>query len=526
MQRNLNRLKNQTFDVLICGGGIYGAWTAYDAALLGLKVAIIDKGDWASGTSSASSKLIHGGLRYLETFDFTLVKKTLAEREMLLKAAPHRVWSLRFGIPVYESSRIGKLKLKIGLTLYDYLAGNLPAFQKHRRHSVTEFLEQFPFLSASSLTGGFSYLDAQTDDARFVLELIDGACSAGAVCINYCELTQLTKKNGIIDGAVLFDKTTNESIKLASTVVVDTTGRWSNKLLNENRDFRLSKGIHLVMPGILTDQALLLTAKADGRVFFMIPWYGRTLLGTTDTNYDGDIDNLAITSEDVRYLLTEANHVLATARWTEDDVIGKFAGVRVLPQSLLKNPSNISRDWSLQIMPNGLIRSLGGKFTSAREDAAVIVDKVCECLSIHRSCLTFGITLPWISDIDFNVLSNESMLEAKTLGIDDESAAWLIKRHGKRVGQIFQLCRENRELIERVTPELPFILADLVFCTRHEMVVHLDDLVRRRLPLTILAKLTVNDLTKIAAIAANILNWNSAKSTAEIEKCLLLYKAV
>ncbi len=519
MQRNFDRLKNRKFDLLVCGGGIYGAWTAYDAVLRGLNVAVVDKGDWASGTSSASSKLIHGGLRYLETFDFKLVKKTLAEREMLLRAAPHRVWPLRFGIPVFNDSRIGSFKLKIGLTLYDYLAGNLPAFQKHRHHSKAEFIERFPFLDSLSLKGGFSYFDAQTDDARFVLELIDGAISAGATCINYCEITEFIEKEGSIKGAILYDRTTNEKIEITTAVAVDTSGRWSSSLLRENKNRRLSKGIHLIMPSTLRDEALLLTAKSDGRVFFLIPWYGLTLLGTTDTNYDGDIENLPISTEDIRYLLTEANHVLATSKWTEHDIIGKFAGIRVLQHSNLNNPSSISRDWSLQMAPNGLLSSVGGKFTSAREDSSEIVDKVCEHLGIVKSCQTFGKAFPWISDTNFQFLQNDSMLKAKKLGIDDDSALWLVKRHGKRVENVLQLCEENRDLIARIKPELPFIAADLVFCARYEMSVHLDDLIRRRLPLMILAKLTTQDLSRLAGFAAEVLGWDTAKTDSEIERC-------
>ena len=175
MLRDFSKIKDRHFDVLICGGGIYGAWTAYDAALRGLKVAIVDQGDWACATSSASSKLIHGGLRYLESLDFKLVRKTLAERQMLLKTAPHRVWPLRFGIPVYKDSRLGSFRLNIGLSLYDFLADSVPKNQQYRRYPRNDFAGRFPCLDSTELQAGFTYLDAQTDDARFVLELIDGA---------------------------------------------------------------------------------------------------------------------------------------------------------------------------------------------------------------------------------------------------------------------------------------------------------------------------------------------------------------
>lgn len=517
MQRAFNRLYGQKFDLLICGGGIYGAWTAYDAALRGLTTAIVDKSDWAAGTSSASSKLIHGGLRYLETFDFKLVKKTLAERDMLLQAAPHRVWPLRFGIPSFKGSRLGKLQLKAGLSLYDFLANTLPASQKHRQYSKADFIGHFPFLDPTLLTGGFSYFDAQTDDARLTLELINGAYSAGATCVNYCEVKNFIEENGRIVGAVLQDNVTNEILEVSTRFAVDTAGRWSSLLSQKNDSCRLTKGIHLIMPGILKDEALLLTAKSDGRVFFMIPWYNRTLLGTTDTNYDGDIENVDISTKDIRYLLNEANYVLRTTQWTEQDIIGKFAGLRVLKQSHLSNPSNISRDWSFQIAPNGLLSSIGGKITSAREDAAEIVDTVCGYLEVNQPCQTFGKPFPWIGDTDYRILQKESLHTAKALGIDDESANWLLKRHGTRIQDIFKLCEENRQLITRIKPDLPLILADIVFCSRNEMSVHLDDVLRRRLPLMILANLSETDLSRLAGIVAENLGWDAEKTKMEIK---------
>lgn len=518
MQRDFNSLKNQKFDVLVCGGGIYGAWTAYDAALRDLKVAIVDKGDWACATSSASSKLIHGGLRYLETFDFKLVKKTLAERRMLLQAAPHRVWPLRFGVPVYKNSRIGSFRLKIGLALYDFLAGRTPKNQNHQCHSKTDFIKHFPCLDPAGLMGGFTYFDAQTDDARFVLELIDGARSAGAVCVNYCEVTELIEKNGQISSAILLDRISDETVAVDISQVVDTAGRWSPLFQDDKDCCRLTKGIHLIMPKILKDEALLLTAKMDGRVFFIIPWYGLTLLGTTDTNYDDDLENVSVTDEDIDYLLNEAKHVLKTVSWTEQDIIGKFAGIRVLQQSNNDSPSSISRDWILKTSQNGLLSSIGGKFTSAREDAAVIVDKLCERLGSHAPCLTFGKAFPWLSGTDYQTLLDISLPKAQTLGIDKESTLLLVRRHGNRVPEILQLCEDDLDLTKRIQPRLPFIMADLVFCARHEMVVHLDDLLRRRLPLLILAKITTEELTHLANVTAKILGWNARKTNAEISK--------
>ena len=520
MKRDFSQINNQHFDVLICGGGIYGAWTAYDAALRGLKVAIVDQGDWACATSSASSKLIHGGLRYLESLDIKLVRKTLTERQMLLKTAPHRIWPLRFGVPVYKDSRLGSFRLNIGLTLYDFIAGSVPDEQHYRRYTRSEFAERFPCLDSTGLKAGYTYLDAQTDDARFVLELIDGAQAIGAVCLNYCKVTRFIEKNSQLCGAEIKDQITGETVKVYADQLVNTTGQWSSSLQKEHPGSRLSKGIHLILPKILETEALLLTAKTDGRVFFIIPWYGLTLLGTTDTNYYGDIDHVTVEAEEVNYLLNEANRVLKTVNWTEQDIIGRYAGLRVLKSSSKSSPSSISRDWELITSKNGLHSSIGGKLTSAREDAACIVDALCRNLGVNESCKTFGKPFPWQPVGEYQQWADTTLKKAEALDIDAESAQWLLRRHGKRVTGVLELIKQDAELAKRITPVLPFIVADLVFCAQHEMVVHLEDLLRRRLPLLILSKMSRTELQRLTEIAAKALGWNHGTLNKECNLCM------
>ncbi|MGZ4968493.1 MAG: FAD-dependent oxidoreductase [Methylobacter sp.] len=513
MKRDFAQLAERHFDVLVYGGGIYGAWTAYDAALRGLKVAIVDQGDWASGTSSASTKLIHGGLRYLESLDFKLVRKALREREMLKKAAPHRVWPLRFGIPVFKGSRLNNLRLKFGLILYDFLAGVLCSGQAHKHFSRTAFAERFPCLSPALLTGGFTYADAQTDDARLVLELIDGALSAGAVCVNYCKVTDFIEVNGQVCGAKVLNKVDGKTATVYARQIVKATGQWTTDC-----NCRLTKGVHLILPKILDDEALLLTAKSDGRVFFIIPWYGLTLLGTTDTDYTGDVDQVCVEADEVSYLLTEANHVLNT-NWTESDIIGRYAGLRVLRQNANAEPSAVSRDWELKVADNGLLTSIGGKITSAREDAAQIVNRLCQNLGINECCKTNGRPFPWLPDEDYRLWADTVLLQAVTLGIDGESAQWLIRRHAKRVSMIFQLIEQDASLAKRITSSLPIIFADLVFCAGNEMVVHPDDLLRRRIPLLILARMTQSELSYLTEITAKTLGWDHAALINELGNC-------
>ncbi|MGR9087002.1 MAG: glycerol-3-phosphate dehydrogenase/oxidase [Gammaproteobacteria bacterium] len=519
MHRDFSAINGRHFDVLVCGGGIYGAWTAYDATLRGLKVALVEQGDWACATSSASSKLIHGGLRYLELFDFKLVRKALAERQMLLEAAPHRIWPLRFNIPVYRDSRIGRLKLTIGLMLYDWLAGATSERAAFHRFSAGNFAERFPGLNTEGLLAGFTYFDAQTDDARYVLELVDGALKHGGVCINFCKVTGLLKDEGRLTGADVTDQMTGETGAIRASLVVNTTGQWSSRLQSDVSDHRLSKGVHLVLPGIIGDEALLLTAKSDGRVFFMMPWYDSTLVGTTDNDFRGDPDRVAVEASDIDYLLTEVNRVVKGMSWRARDIIGCFAGLRVLKAAGQGRPSAVSRDWELKISDNGLLNSIGGKLTSARADAETIVDRLCSNLGLDRTGFTFAKPLPWRPEGHYDEWASQHSVRASDLGIDRDSARWLLRRHGNRVDEVFHLCEMKPELSQRVLPGLPFILADLVFCARREMVVRLEDLLRRRMPLLILARMSESDLHRLARLAATELNWDEEKLHREYLDC-------
>lgn len=519
MKRDFSQLASRQFDLLVCGGGIYGAWTAFDAALRGLRVAVVEQGDWACATSSASSKLIHGGLRYLESFDFKLVKKALAERQMLLAMAPHRIWPLRFGVPVYADSRVGTLQLKAGLTMYDFLAGNPGPDMAHRHLDKQSFAEHFPAIDTVGLKGGFTYGDAQTDDARLVLELIAGAMEAGAVCVNYCRLTGVIEEGGRVCGATVEDQLDHVGTKISAWQIVNATGQWTAATGQGRKWCRLDKGIHLVMPALLADEALLLTAKSDGRVFFMIPWYGLTLLGSTDADYGGDLDHVAVEPQEVAYLLAEANRYLKAA-WTERDIIGSFAGLRVMKRDDEAPPSAASRDWELKTADNGLHYSIGGKLTSAREDAACIVDTVCAQLGIAAPCATRNRMFPWAPKQDYAAWQVKVGAQASRLGIDRESAKWLIRRHGRRVVEVLQMVEDQAGLAGRITPELPFIFADLLYCARAEMAIHLEDLLRRRMPLSILAKLDESTLRRITEAVTPAMGWDEAAINMEIESCL------
>ncbi|GAB4116214.1 MAG: glycerol-3-phosphate dehydrogenase/oxidase [Sideroxydans sp.] len=517
MKRDFAALQGE-FDLLICGGGIYGAWTAYDAALRGLKVALVDQGDWASATSSASSKLIHGGLRYLETYDFRLVKKALRERRVLLDIAPHRVWPLRFGVPVYDDSRNGLLKLKAGLTLYDALAGFPPEAMRHHRFDAIRFSEHFPFLAASGLRGGYTYGDAQTDDARLVLELVAGAQAAGAVCVNYARLTAWNEAGGKVCGATVCDEESGATVTVQAQQCVSTSGQWLATNEAGRAWCRLSKGVHLVLPGLPTEEALLLTAKQDGRVFFLIPWYGRTLLGTTDTDYRGDVNRVAVETADIDYLLAAANGYLQR-QWTRQDVIASYAGLRVMKQSDAAHPSAASRDWEIRTAANGLHHAVGGKITSAREDVAVIVDAVCAQLGVATAGTSGERGLPWAPPADFAAWSVAVAARAQALGIDAQCAHWLLRRYGMRVARVLDIVAATPQRAARIVPDVPLIEADLLWSAQDEMAQHLSDLLRRRLPLLILARLDESTLRRCAEMIAPFAGWDAARIEQEIKAC-------
>jgi len=517
--RDSSTLTQGEFDLLVIGGGIYGAWTAYDAAKRGLKVAIVEQADWAAATSSASSKLIHGGLRYLETYDFKLVRKALAERNMLLTCAPHRVWPQRFGVPIYADSRTSFWLMKAGLMLYDALANFPPKILAHRSFTVAQFATKFPCLKTAHLTRGFSYGDAQTDDARLVFELIAGAQALGALCLNYCQFQQVITTNNVATGAQLHDVIRDEKLTVRARQIVNATGQWISTSALGKSWCRLSKGVHLTLRGGISNEALLLTAPQDGRVFFIIPWYGMTLLGTTDEDYLGDVNQLASTAADADYLLTAANHYLQT-QFTQQDIVARYAGIRVMQRSDAAHPSQLSRDWRLQTDGHGVHFSVGGKITSARVDAASIVDTVCKNLAIRTDCATANKPFPWTPAENFANWYQAQMQRAQQLKVDAESAHWLLHRHGKNAPLILDSILAAPDTAQRIVASVPFITADLCWCAQHEMIVHLDDLLRRRLPLLILAKLDATSLQDIAATIAPLLNWSDEKIKLEVQRCL------
>jgi glycerol-3-phosphate dehydrogenase len=528
MERDFGQLEAGPFDLLVVGGGVYGAWTAYDAALRGLRVALVEKDDWASGTSSASSKLIHGGLRYLEHGHLGLVRKTLVERRRLARLAPHRVRPLRFLLPSYRGDRVGPWRMRLGLWFYDRLAGADQPVPPHSALTPGEVL-RLADCEPEGLRGGFSFGDCGTDDARFVLEVVDGAQRAGAVVVNGAAARALLAANGRVGGAVVEDREGGATVEVRACATVCCAGPWTAGLSGTAGSSRavatrLTKGVHLVFPRLRTDHALVLHSNDDARVVFLIPWYGRTLLGTTDTDHHGDPGDARVEGADVTYLLERVSRALPRLGWSETDVVGSFAGLRTLPVTRDVDPSSVTREWHLVEPADGLFVPVGGKYTSARADATEAVDRVLRRAGRpRRRSPTEARPFPWSPEGPFDAWLDRTVREATGLGLDEETARSCALRHGSRSTRVLEHVEKDAALGRRIVAELPFCRAEVVHAVCSEMARTLDDVVRRRVPLVLLSRLTRETVQEIAELAGPHLSWDDVRRREEADSVMSRY---
>lgn len=386
----LAEFSKQTYDILIIGGGITGAATVRDAALRGLKVALIEKNDFAWGTSSRSTKLLHGGLRYLERFEFGMVREACRERELMLKLAPHLAHPRPFLYLQYKGYPEGMLKLRAGLTIYDLFSGN-PGERRHKMIKRDSLLEIEPHLNPDGLKGCGYYFDFLTDDARLTIETIKGGCEAGAHVANYMEAVGFVLENGRVAGVEAKDNVTGEAGTIKARQVINCGGPWVDKVrfLEEGvsgRRLRPTKGVHIVLSkkDFPLNHAVFLRSPRDNRVVWPIPALDSELVyvGTTDTDYDGPLDNVVATEDDIDYLLEVANHTIPGCNLGREHVIGTWAGLRPLisPEDA-RDASAVSREHEIFASPNGLLTIGGGKLTTARVMGEQVVDKAAEMLA-------------------------------------------------------------------------------------------------------------------------------------------------
>lgn len=480
-------LRRVRFDLVVVGGGIQGCGIARDAALRGLKVVLFERDDLAAGTSSRSSKLAHGGLRYLEQFRLGLVRESLRERHVLLQTAPHLVRKLPFLLPIYAGQRVGRGRLGVGLTLYDLLAGR-GGLGRHRMLSPAETLAREPRLRPEGLRGAALFYDAQMNDARLVIENAIDARAAGAQVWTRVEVEAVLAGRTRAEGVRAHDRVTGERFDVQANLVVNAAGPWYTQLLERQRlstptRLRLSRGTHLVVPSLTRGHALLLLARSDGRVFFVLPWKGRSLVGTTEVELTDPSQGQQATEAEIEYLLQESAHVLGDGGLRRDDVLCAFAGVRALIDGPEPNVGAVSREALIREEAPGLLGVLGGKYTTYRAVAERAVDRAVDLLghSTRKVCTTHLRALPGgrIADMNDYFAVAESML-VKKYKLPIETLRHLVGTYGSRHIDVLQVLQEDPALGIPIEDGYPFTPGELVHAVRHELALELEDLLWRR----------------------------------------------
>jgi glycerol-3-phosphate dehydrogenase len=484
VKRDVSALADTTFDLLILGGGITGSGVALDAALRGFRVALIDKGDFATGTSSVSSKLIHGGLRYLEYGAFPLVYEALHERALLLENAPHLVRPLRFLLPFYAGARLPPWQWRAALTLYDLLAGR-GNIRRSRPFTTRSLLREFPSLRSQGLLGGAEFFDAQMDDARVCIEVLQSAAGLGACAANYVQAVGFESCKGLVTGVRAVDHAGGEEFLIRARQVLNATGPWVDAvcaLAGESGPPRLqpTKGVHVVAPGRGLTAAFLLLHPRDGRVLFVLPWMGKTLIGTTDTVTDEGPDALAVRPDEIAYLLEAHNHYFAEVL-TPADVLGSFAGLRPLIRARPGEPSSRSREFRVTEGPSGLLSVAGGKYTTYRHMAQVITDSVAQKLGSGRRSRTHRFPLDGAPRGPWEEFVRTTLAELrKRHGLEEEAARHLIDRYGRRAREVAAYVERAPQLARPVAVGEPDLLAEFAYQRDEEMALRPEDHLLRR----------------------------------------------
>lgn len=484
----LAKLPEQQFDLIVIGGGITGVGVLRDATLRGLKTLLVERHDFASGTSSKSSKLVHGGLRYLKQFEFALTRESCQERNLLVKLNPHLVKPIPFVFPVYKGDKDGMLALRTGMWLYEVLSG----FQNHELHkmlSVHQTLEQIPGLNPEGLKGSAYYYDAAVDDVRLTLETVKSAVRAGGSALNYTSVTGfLYDAQQKVAGVRLEDHLTGQSHEALGTVVLNATGVWVDEVRTldapHRKDLMPSKGIHVVVPSHRLNQkaTLAFTAVQDRRLMFSIPWGDVTLIGTTDTFFDQSPDDPGTDAVDVSYVLKAANHIFPGANLTEADIVSTFAGLRPLiaPPEGVENASAVSREHQIFEDKSGLLSIAGGKLTTYRRMAIELVDKASTRLSPERRkelgpCVT---DQPLSGEI-VDVAALVARLKAE--GQPEVVAEHLVSSYGSEAPAVLELCKSTPNGLAVLQQGQGFLQGEVIYAVRYESALHLTDLLTRRM---------------------------------------------
>lgn len=489
---DLGQLTAQPADLLIIGGGITGASIARDAAMRGLRTILVEQHDLGWGTSSRSSRLIHGGLRYLEQGHLGLVFEASRERRHLLELAPHLVRPLAFIFPVHQRGRLFFWRLAVGMWLYDLLA-LFRNVRWHRMLGKRGVLREEPLLRARDLVGGARYYDAQCDDARLVVAIARSAAAHGALVANYMQVEQLEIVDGRVRGARVRDVLSDEQGLIRATTVVNATGPWSDRI--RRMEFphcapilRPTKGAHVVVPRarIGNHHALTLTSPIDGRIMFILPWKDLSIIGTTDTDTAVSPENVQADDADITYLLRSANSYFPNARLEPSDVLSTWAGLRpLLIEPDRKSASQVSREHRILQGPNGMWTIAGGKLTTCRVMGAEMVDAV-----VREQRKLFGRSSPPPAETAKEPLPGGEAKDltpfrriGQDLGLGPATVDHLLEHYGTEAAAVYNLCREDRARAERLHPEHPAIRAEVIHQVRRELAQRVEDVLVRRVHL-------------------------------------------
>ncbi len=521
----LRRLAAEEFDVLVVGGGITGAGVALDAATRGLRVGLVDKGDFASGTSSKSSKLVHGGIRYLQQKEVGLVYEALAERQTLRTTAPHLVRVLPFLLPVFTRDGLlpGKLARILGATMWAYdLTGGLRIGKLHKRVSSDDALAYMPTLPVDRLAAAYIYYDAQADDARLTLTVARTAADYGVAAANYTALVSLAKDaTGRVTSARV--RAGDAEFEIRARSVVNATGVWADdvRAIDEGKHpdtIRPAKGIHITVPWELVRNqiAAVVPVPKDRRSVFVVPWGERgngefafTYIGTTDTDYEGPLDDPQCTPDDIAYLLRAINASVTTTI-TENDVLGTWAGLRPLVRDAgSERTADLSRRHSVRVSDSGVVTVTGGKLTTYRRMAADAVDEVMDLLDRKGRSRTKAVKLHGATGWDAPDLP-----------------PLLAGRYGADARSVLALARADTDLGEPIVPGLEYVRAEVVHAVRNEMAQTVDDVLARRTRARLLARDASADAADdVAALMAAELGWSDAEQRTQVEHYRALVRA-
>ena len=514
------------FDVLVIGGGATGAGVARDAALRGLRTALVERDDFASGTSSRSSRLIHGGVRYLEHGYFHLVFEASRERRTLMRIAPHLVRPLAFTWPVYAGARVPRWKLGAGLLLYDALA-LFRNVSRHRSLSAQAVLAAEPALRPDGLQGGARYYDAATDDARLTLATAMAAAEAGAVVLNHAAVRGLTHALSN-KGVVVRDAIGGGEQTVAARVVVNAAGPWTDSVRRFDDPAATpsvlgSKGVHLAVPAARVGNrgAVTLLSAVDGRVMFVLPASNQTIIGTTETATDASPDEVRATEGDVTYLLESVNACFPGARLERGDVISAWAGIRPLIAAGpgQDDPGNASREHAIHTSPTGVITVSGGKLTTYRSMAAETVDVVERALdrtpALSRTAM---IPLPGAELLISRAAVDRMVVAASRVAGSAPIGTRLVRAFGDRWPDVWTLAERDRALLVPLAPGLPYIAAEAAYAATHEMACTIADVLMRRTHIAFETRDAGRAAARLtAAVLAPRLGWDGAETARQLE---------